>query len=132
MAGFTCANDVSAREAQFGDGQWFRGKGFDSFCPVGPSVVPAAELDPSDLRIQQRLNGEVIQDARTSALIFGIPFLVSYISHVLTLEAGDIFSCGTCGGVGQGTNTFLKVGDVMETEIESLGKMRNRFLAEAA
>jgi len=127
IAGFTCANDVSAREAQFGDGQWFRAKGFDSFCPVGPRVVPAAELDPSDLRIQQRLNGEVIQDARTSALIFGIPFLVSYISHVLTLEPGDLILTGTPVGVGyfREPRLALRPGDVVEVELEGIGILRN-------
>jgi len=127
IAGFTCANDVSAREAQFGDGQWFRGKGYDSFCPVGPRVVPFAELDPSDLRIRQRLNGEVIQDARTSALIFGIPFLVSYISHVLTLEPGDLILTGTPVGVGyfREPRLALRPGDVVEVELEGIGILRN-------
>jgi 2-keto-4-pentenoate hydratase/2-oxohepta-3-ene-1,7-dioic acid hydratase in catechol pathway len=133
VAGFTCANDVSAREAQFGDGQWFRGKGFDSFCPVGPEVVPFAELDPSDLRIQQRLNGEVIQDARTSALIFGIPFLVSYISQAITLERGDLILTGTPVGVGyfREPRLALRPGDVVEVEVEGIGTLRNE-VREAA
>src|SRR5262249_19713025 len=88
LAGVPCANDVSARDAQFSDGQWFRGKGFDTFCPVGPRIVPAEDLDPVDLRVQQRLNGEVLQDARTSDLIFDVPTLVSYVSYQLTLEPG--------------------------------------------
>jgi 2,4-diketo-3-deoxy-L-fuconate hydrolase len=133
IAGFTCANDVSAREAQFGDGQWFRGKGFDSFCPVGPEVVAFAELDPSDLRIQQRLNGEVIQDARTSALIFAIPFLVSYISQVITLEPGDLILTGTPVGVGyfREPRLALAPGDVVEVEVEGIGILRNE-VREAA
>jgi 2-keto-4-pentenoate hydratase/2-oxohepta-3-ene-1,7-dioic acid hydratase in catechol pathway len=133
VAGFTCANDVSAREAQFGDGQWFRGKGLDSFCPVGPEVVPFAELDPSDLRIQQRLNGEVIQDARTSALIFGIPFLVSYISQAITLERGDLILTGTPVGVGyfREPRLALRPGDVVEVEVEGIGTLRNE-VREAA
>jgi 2-keto-4-pentenoate hydratase/2-oxohepta-3-ene-1,7-dioic acid hydratase in catechol pathway len=131
--GLTCANDVSAREVQFGDGQWFRGKGFDSFCPVGPEVVPFAELDPSDLRIQQRLNGEVIQDARTSALIFGIPFLVSYISQAITLERGDLILTGTPVGVGyfREPRLALRPGDVVEVEVEGIGTLRNE-VREAA
>jgi 2,4-diketo-3-deoxy-L-fuconate hydrolase len=133
IAGFTCANDVSAREAQFGDGQWFRGKGFDSFCPVGPEVVAFAELDPSDLRIQQRLNGEVIQDARTSALIFAIPFLVSYISQVITLEPGDLILTGTPVGVGyfREPRLALAPGDVVEVEVEGIGILRNEVRESA-
>ena len=88
-------NDVSARDAQFSDGQWFRGKSFDGFCPVGPTLVAAADLDPSDIRVVQRLNGEVLQDARTSDLIFTIPVLVSYISAAITLEPGDLILTGT-------------------------------------
>jgi len=125
--GFTCANDVSARDAQFGDGQWFRGKGFDTFCPVGPRIVPAAELDPSDLRIQQRLNGDVLQDSRTSDLIFDVPTLVDYISKVITLEHGDLILTGTPEGVGvfRDPKISLKPGDVVEIEIEGIGVLRN-------
>jgi 2-keto-4-pentenoate hydratase/2-oxohepta-3-ene-1,7-dioic acid hydratase in catechol pathway len=131
IAGYTCANDVSAREVQFGDGQWFRGKGFDTFCPVGPRVVPAGELDPSDLRIQQRLNGELLQDDRTSALIFGIPYLVSYISHAITLERGDLILTGTPVGVGvfRDPKLPLRPGDVVEVEIEGIGVLRNEVRA---
>jgi 2-keto-4-pentenoate hydratase/2-oxohepta-3-ene-1,7-dioic acid hydratase in catechol pathway len=125
--GYTCANDVSARDAQFGDGQWFRGKGFDSFCPVGPRIVPAGELDPSDLRIQQRLNGEVLQDSRTSDLIFDVPTLVDYISRVITLEPGDLILTGTPEGVGvfRDPKVSLKGGDVVEIEVEGIGVLRN-------
>lgn len=131
--GYTCANDVSAREAQFGDGQWFRGKGYDSFCPVGPGVVPAAELDPSDLRIRQRLNGEVIQDARTSSLIFDIPALVAYVSRAITLERGDLILTGTPVGVGyfRDPKLPLRPGDVVEVEVEGIGILRSE-VAEAA
>ncbi len=125
--GYTCANDVSARDAQFGDGQWFRGKGFDTFCPVGPRIVPAGELDPSDLRIQQRVNGEVLQDSRTSDLIFDVPTLVDYISRVVTLEPGDLILTGTPEGVGvfRDPKITLKGGDVVEIEIEGIGVLRN-------
>ncbi len=131
IAGVTCANDVSARDFQFSDGQWFRGKGYDSFCPVGPRVVPLAELDPSDLRIQQRLNGEVLQDARTSALIFGIPYLVSYVSQAITLEPGDLILTGTPVGVGffRDPKLPLRPGDVVEVEIDGIGILRNEVRA---
>jgi 2-keto-4-pentenoate hydratase/2-oxohepta-3-ene-1,7-dioic acid hydratase in catechol pathway len=125
--GYTCANDVSARDAQFGDGQWFRGKGFDTFCPVGPRIVPAGELDPSDLRIQQRLNGDVLQDSRTSDLIFDVPTLVDYISRVITLEPGDLILTGTPEGVGvfRDPKISLQGGDVVEIEVEGIGVLRN-------
>ncbi len=125
VAGYTCANDVSARDAQFGDVQWFRGKGFDTFCPVGPQIV---ELDDaSDLRVVQRLNGEVLQDARTSALIFAIPTLIAYVSNVLTLEPGDLILTGTPEGVGvfRDPKVTLKPGDVVEVEVEGVGVLRN-------
>lgn len=125
--GYTCANDVSARDAQFGDGQWFRGKSMDSFCPVGPRIVPAGELDPSDLRIQQRLNGEILQDSRTSDLIFDVPTLVDYISRWIALEAGDLILTGTPEGVGvfREPKIALKSGDVVEVEVEGIGVLRN-------
>lgn len=125
VAGYTCANDVSAREAQFGDGQWFRGKGYDTFCPVGPQIV---ELDdPGDVRVVQRLNGEVLQDARTSVLIFDIPTLISYVSRVVTLEPGDLILTGTPVGVGyfREPKVTLAPGDVVEVEIDGIGVLRN-------
>ena len=131
IAGYTCGNDVSARDIQFGDGQWFRGKGYDSFCPIGPRVVPAGELDPSNLRIQQRLNGEVLQDASTSDLIFDVPYLVSYISQAITLEPGDLILTGTPVGVGvfRDPKVPLRAGDVVEVEIEGIGVLRNEVRA---
>jgi 2-keto-4-pentenoate hydratase/2-oxohepta-3-ene-1,7-dioic acid hydratase in catechol pathway len=131
VAGWTCANDVSARDAQFGDGQWFRGKGYDSFCPVGPRLVPRDELDPSDIRIVQRLNGEALQDSRTSRLIFGIPELIAYASSVLTLEPGDLILTGTPDGVGvfREPKVSLAPGDVVEVEIEGIGVLRNEVRA---
>jgi 2-keto-4-pentenoate hydratase/2-oxohepta-3-ene-1,7-dioic acid hydratase in catechol pathway len=131
VEGWTCANDVSARDYQFGDGQWFRGKSLDTFCPVGPRVVPRDELDPSDLRIVQRLNGETLQDSRTSNLIFDIPTLVSYASEAMTLERGDLILTGTPEGVGffRDPKVALAAGDVMEVEIEGIGVLRNEVRA---
>jgi 2-keto-4-pentenoate hydratase/2-oxohepta-3-ene-1,7-dioic acid hydratase in catechol pathway len=125
--GYTCANDVSARDAQFGDGQWFRGKSMDSFCPVGPRIVSSAELDPSDVRVQQRLNGEVLQDARTSDLIFDVPTLVEYVARWITLEPGDLILTGTPEGVGvfREPKIALKSGDLVEVEVEGIGVLRN-------
>jgi 2-keto-4-pentenoate hydratase/2-oxohepta-3-ene-1,7-dioic acid hydratase in catechol pathway len=127
VEGYTCANDVSARDAQFGDGQWFRGKGFDTFCPVGPRIVPRDELDPSDLQVVQRLNGETLQDSRTSSLIFGIPTLIAYISNAITLERGDLILTGTPQGVGvfREPKIALADGDVVEIEVEGIGVLRN-------
>jgi len=129
--GYTCANDVSARDAQFGDGQWFRGKGFDTFCPVGPRIVPAAELEPSDLQIQQRLNGDVLQDSRTSDLIFDVPTLVSYVSQAITLEPGDLIITGTPAGVGafREPPVWMQPGDEITIEIDGLGSITNPVIA---
>ena len=131
VAGYTCANDVSARDAQFSDGQWFRGKGFDTFCPVGPHIVDRDELDPADLRVVQRLNGDVLQDSRTRNLIFPVPELVSYVSHVLTLEPGDLILTGTPDGVGvfRDPKISLAPGDLVEVEVEGIGVLRNEVRA---
>ena len=128
VAGYACANDVSARDQQFNDGQWFRGKGHDTFCPVGPIV----ELDdPTDLQVVQRLNGEVLQDSRTSFLIFKIPHLISYISQGITLEPGDLILTGTPDGVGvfREPKLSMKPGDVVEVEVEGVGVLRNEVRA---
>jgi 2-keto-4-pentenoate hydratase/2-oxohepta-3-ene-1,7-dioic acid hydratase in catechol pathway len=120
---------VSARDQQFNDGQWFRGKGHDTFCPVGPAIV---ELDdPSDLRVVQRLNGQVLQDSRTSMLIFSIPTLIAYVSNALTLEPGDLILTGTPDGVGvfREPKLSLKPGDVVEVEVEGVGVLRNEVRA---
>lgn len=129
--GWTCANDVSARDAQFGDGQWYRGKGYDTFCPIGPRIVPARELDISDLRIVQRVNGDVLQESRTSLLIFDVPELIAYCSSVVTLEPGDLILTGTPDGVGifREPKISLVVGDVVEVEIEGIGVLRNPVVA---
>jgi 2,4-didehydro-3-deoxy-L-rhamnonate hydrolase len=139
VAGFMTTNDVSARDLQIRADRpglrsdWLNGKSHDNFAPMGPFLVPRAFVgDHTNLFIRLTINGEVKQNGNTSQFIFTPEEQIEYASHILTLDSGDIFSCGTCGGVGQGTNTFLKAGDVMETEIESLGKMRNRFVADAA
>jgi 2-keto-4-pentenoate hydratase/2-oxohepta-3-ene-1,7-dioic acid hydratase in catechol pathway len=138
VAGWMTTNDVSARDLQIrGDrpglrSDWLNGKSHDNFAPTGPFLVPRAFVpDHKNLFIRLTVNGEVKQNGNTSQFIFTPEEQIEYASNILSLESGDFFSCGTCGGVGQGTNTFLKVGDVMETEIEGLGKMRNRFVAEA-
>jgi len=129
VAGYTCANDVSARDQQFNDGQWFRGKGHDTFCPVGPAIVQLD--DPSDLRVVQRLNGDVLQDSRTSDLIFSIPTLIAYASKALTLEPGDLILTGTPDGVGvyREPKLSMKPGDVVEVEVEGIGVLRNTVAA---
>jgi 2,4-diketo-3-deoxy-L-fuconate hydrolase len=138
VAGFMTTNDVSARDLQIRADRpglrsdWLNGKSHDNFAPMGPFLVPRAFVpDAMNLFIRLTINGEVKQNGNTSQFIFTPEEQIEYASNILTLEPGDIFSCGTCGGVGQGTNTFLKAGDVMETEIEGLGRMRNRFVADA-
>jgi 2-keto-4-pentenoate hydratase/2-oxohepta-3-ene-1,7-dioic acid hydratase in catechol pathway len=139
VVGFMTTNDVSARDLQVRADRpglrsdWLNGKSHDNFAPMGPFLVPRAFVpDHKNLFIRLTLNGEIKQNGNTSQFIFTPEEQIEYASNILSLDSGDIFSCGTCGGVGQGTNTFIKAGDVMETEIESLGKMRNRFVAEAA
>src|SRR5436309_14451449 len=117
VAGYRCANDVSARNLQYGDKQWTRGKGFDTFCPLGERLVPVSELgDGSGLRVVQRLNGEILQDGSTSDLLFPVPFLVAYISNVFSLEPGDLILTGTPPGVGWARNpkVALAPGDTVE------------------
>lgn len=123
VLGYTCLNDVTARDIQRRDVQFTRGKSFDTFCPVGPSV--ACELDPLDLLVQTRVNGEVRQRARTGAMAFPVPFLLRYISNVLTLEPGDLIATGTPAGVGP-----LRPGDVVEVEVEGVGTLLNHVRDE--
>jgi 2-keto-4-pentenoate hydratase/2-oxohepta-3-ene-1,7-dioic acid hydratase in catechol pathway len=133
VAGYRCANDVSARNLQYGDKQWTRGKGFDTFCPVGDLLVPVSELaDGSGLRVMQRLNGELLQDGNTSDLVFGVRRLVSYASAVFTLEPGDLILTGTPSGIGHARTppVSMKPGDVVEVEIQGIGVLRNPVVAE--
>lgn len=127
--GYTLINDVSARDLQFGDGQWTRGKGLDTFAPLGPFITTRDEIaDVQALKIQGRLNGEVMQSSNTSKMIFPVAYLVSYLSQGITLEPGDVIATGTPEGVGvfRKPPVLLKAGDVFEVEIEGLGVLRNR------
>lgn len=130
--GYTLINDVSARDLQFGDGQWVRGKGLDGFAPLGPYVTTRDEVaDVQSLNIQGRLNGEVMQSSNTSKMIFGVAHLISYISQAITLEPGDVIATGTPEGVGvfRQPPVLLKDGDVYEVEVEGLGTLSNTFVA---
>ena len=127
VLGYTCGNDVSERTIQFPEmkmGAMLIGKGFDTFCPIGPVV--ATGLDPSDLQIQTRLSGETRQNDRTSDLLFSVPKLVSYISEAMTLQPGDCILTGTPSGVGP-----IAPGDVVEIDIEGVGVLRNPVVAES-
>ena len=129
VAGYVVFNDVSARKWQFDDGQWTRGKSCDTFAPNGPFLVTADEiLDPGALRITTRLNGNIMQDSNTNQLIFNIPKLVSYFSHSFTLDPGDLIATGTPAGVGFSRKppVYLNDGDVVEVEIERIGRISNR------
>ncbi|WP_141577667.1 fumarylacetoacetate hydrolase family protein [Actinomadura sp. WMMA1423] len=122
ILGYTCANDVTARDLQAKDGQWTRAKGFDTFCPIGPWIE--TEVDPADLAISTTVNGEVRQDARTSLLLHDIPALVEYVSQVMTLLPGDVILTGTPAGVGP-----LEIGDEVTVTIENIGSLTNRVVA---
>lgn len=121
VLGYTCGNDVTARDIQRKDGQWTRAKGFDGFCPLGPWVE--TYVDPSDLLVETYLNGERVQSARTSDLIFSIPQVVSFASHVMTLLPGDVVLTGTPSGIGP-----MQPGDVVEVRIEGIGSLTNRVV----
>jgi len=121
ILGFTCGNDVTARDLQHKDGQWTRGKGFDGFCPLGPWIE--TEIDPSDLAVECRLNGEVRQSGRTSQLTFGPNVLVEFITQVMTLLPGDVIMTGTPAGVGP-----MKPGDRVEVEVEGIGMLQNEVV----
>jgi 2,4-didehydro-3-deoxy-L-rhamnonate hydrolase len=128
VRGYICANDVSARDLQFGDGQWTRGKSPDTFCPVGPAVVPASEIrNPHDLRIRAIVNGEVLQDSTTANLIFGVDEIISYASQTITFEPGDLILTGTPAGVGvfRDPQRLLQPGDEVTIEIEGVGSITN-------
>jgi 2-keto-4-pentenoate hydratase/2-oxohepta-3-ene-1,7-dioic acid hydratase in catechol pathway len=128
VLGYCCFNDVSARDFQFADGQWQRGKSCDTFAPMGPFVVTTDEVpDPQALAIRLRLNGATMQDSRTDQLIFGVPELIEFLSAVITLEPGDVIATGTPPGVGFARKppVYLRPGDRMEVEIEGLGVLAN-------
>ncbi len=133
IAGYTIGNDVSARDLQFRTSQWTTGKMLDTFCPLGPALVTRDEVpDPNALRIKTTLNGQVMQDGNTADMIFHVPFIVSYISEIVTLEPGDVILTGTPAGIGN-TRTppvFMKPGDTISVEIERLGILTNPLVAE--
>jgi 2-keto-4-pentenoate hydratase/2-oxohepta-3-ene-1,7-dioic acid hydratase in catechol pathway len=133
VAGFLCLNDVSARDLQFSDGQWVRGKSLDTFCPVGPELVAAADVpDPQALAIRAVVNGEVLQDSNTSNMIFSVAEILAHVSGAITLEPGDLIATGTPAGVGafRDPPVWLEPGDEVTIEIENLGALTNPVRAE--
>jgi 2-keto-4-pentenoate hydratase/2-oxohepta-3-ene-1,7-dioic acid hydratase in catechol pathway len=128
VRGYLPLNDVSARDLQFADKQWTRGKSPDTFCPIGPRLVPREEVeDPQALAIRCRVNGETLQDSSTSLMIFSVAEIIAYVSEVITLEPGDLIATGTPAGVGvfRDPKVLLKDGDEVTVEIESLGALTN-------
>ena len=137
IAGWMTANDVSCRDLNMRPDRpalksdWFGGKSHENFAPMGPVMVPKAFVgDHMNLFIRLSVNGEVKQDGNTRQFIYTPEEQIEFASNVSGVDVGDVFVCGTCGGVGMGTGTFLEVGDVMETEVEGLGKMTNRLVAD--
>jgi 2-keto-4-pentenoate hydratase/2-oxohepta-3-ene-1,7-dioic acid hydratase in catechol pathway len=135
ILGYTICNDVTCREAQFNDAQWFRGKSMDGFGPLGPWIVLSESIDVSDLKVQTRVNGELLQDSSTSQLIFSPPAIVSYVSHFITLCPGDLITTGTPGGVGfvRTPPQYLRNNDRIEVEVQGIGRLGNtvRFKTKA-
>jgi len=132
VLGYTCFNDISARDLQFADGQWQRGKSCDTFAPMGPTIVTADTVpDPHKLSIKLVLNGKTMQDSNTDQFIFGVPELIEFLSQTITLEPGDVIATGTPPGVGFARKppVFLKPGDKMEVVIESVGWLNNPVIA---
>jgi 5-carboxymethyl-2-hydroxymuconate isomerase len=129
VLGYSCLNDISARDLQVSDGQWTRAKSLDTFCPMGPWLVTADEVpDPGALRVRCRVNGEPRQDASTAELVHGIAELIAFCSRSFTLEPGDVIATGTPGGVGafRDPPVFLADGDTVEVEIDRVGTLKNR------
>jgi 2-keto-4-pentenoate hydratase/2-oxohepta-3-ene-1,7-dioic acid hydratase in catechol pathway len=133
--GYTAANDISARDLQMSDGQWVRAKSLDTFCPLGPTIVTADDFgSPEDKQVICRVNGKKVQDARTSAMIFGVGEILSFLSHNMTMEPGDLVLTGTPWGAGGFSDppTFLAAGDLLEVEIEGVGVLANPVTGPAA
>lgn len=135
VLGYCCANDVSARwwQKEGSGGQFYRGKSFDTFCPLGPALVPAVEVpNPQHLRIQTRVNGTTMQDSNTSDMIFSVATLIAEISRGTTIAPGTVILTGTPSGVGMARTppVFLRAGDVVEVEVERLGVLRNEVRFE--
>jgi 2-keto-4-pentenoate hydratase/2-oxohepta-3-ene-1,7-dioic acid hydratase in catechol pathway len=134
VRGYVCLNDVSARDLQFADGQWVRGKSLDTFCPVGPELVPAADVpDPQRLAIRAVVNGRALQDSSTAQMVFGVAAVIAHVSRAITLEPGDLIATGTPAGVGafRDPPVFLQPGDEVTIEIERLGALTNPVRAAA-
>ncbi len=125
VLGYTCGNDVSARDCQSADGQWARAKSFDTFAPLGPWIE--TDLDPASCNIRCRLNGNIMQDSNTSLMIFSVPYVISYLSRCMTLLPGTVILTGTPAGCGfvRKPPVWLKAGDVVEVELEGIGVLRN-------
>jgi 2-keto-4-pentenoate hydratase/2-oxohepta-3-ene-1,7-dioic acid hydratase in catechol pathway len=135
VRGYLCLNDVSARDLQFSDKQWSRGKSPDTFCPVGPALVPAADVpDPQALSIRAILNGHTLQDSSTANMVFGVADLIAFITQAITLEPGDLIATGTPAGVGafRDPPVFMQAGDEITIEIERLGALTNPVVAATA
>lgn len=131
IAGYTILNDISARDAQFADGQFFRGKSYDTFAPMGPVLRVGAEFDPNSVNVSLRVNGTVKQESSTEEFVFNVGELVEYISRVMTLRPGDVLSTGTPGGVGIFRNPpeLLSDGDSVVAEIEGIGELQNPVIS---
>jgi len=123
IMGYTCVNDVTARDLQGKDGQWTRAKSFDSFCPIGPCIQ--TELNPADVKVRAILNGKVVQESSTSELIFPVPKIIEHVTRVMTLMPGDIIATGTPPGVGP-----MQVGDTITIEVEGIGSLTNTIVAD--
>ena len=124
VLGYTCVNDVTARDLQRKDVQFTRGKSFDTFCPVGPWIE--TDVDPGNVTVETRLNGEVKQKGNTADMAFPVPFLIRYISEIMTLYPGDVIATGTPAGVSR-----MKPGDIVEVEVSGIGILRNRVVSDA-
>lgn len=134
IAGYICVNDVSARDLQFADKQWSRGKSPDTFCPVGPRLVPREEVDdPQALAIRCILNGETLQDSSTANMIFSVAEIIAHITRTITLEPGDLIATGTPAGVGvfRDPKILLKDGDEVTVEIDGVGRLTNPVKKES-
>jgi 2-keto-4-pentenoate hydratase/2-oxohepta-3-ene-1,7-dioic acid hydratase in catechol pathway len=132
VAGYVCVNDVSARDLQFADGQWVRGKSPDTFCPVGPKLVPAGDVpDSQALGIRAILNGETMQESTTANMVFGVAEIVAFVSQAITLEPGDLIATGTPAGVGafRDPPVFMQPGDEITIEIDGVGALTNPVTA---
>jgi 2-keto-4-pentenoate hydratase/2-oxohepta-3-ene-1,7-dioic acid hydratase in catechol pathway len=132
VAGYVCVNDVSARDLQFADGQWVRGKSPDTFCPVGPRLVPASEIpDPQVLGIRAVLNGETMQESTTANMVFGVAEIIAFVSQAITLEPGDLIATGTPAGVGafRDPPVFMQPGDEITIEVDGVGALTNPVTA---